>query len=441
MQMDTDEQKQVASRSVFVTELTNGILDPGLPMLGPVADGGIIIANTAPGCWGPMITPAIRGGHEVTRPVAVAGAEVGDAIAIRIRSLVVTSSATATGSDKVIDGRSNGDPFCAAVCPGCGTKWPETRVAGIGQTAIRCVKCGADAAPFSIANGYTIAFDDGRTVGLTLDRRNAEELAANAAVHMAVPDISIQNPVLTFAPADLVGIATRLRPFLGQLGTTPSVAMPDSHNAGDFGSFLLGAPHEYSNTPEQLLASKTDGHLDVNTVREGAILICPVKVPGGGVYLGDMHAFQGDGEIAGHTADVAGTAVLEVHVIKNLKIDGPILFPAPEDLPYLARPLSAEEKHAVAAVASKHGIDQIEIDAPVTFIGTGANLNEATDNGLQRAAEVLRTSVDEVRNRATLAGAIEIGRHPGVVRVTFRAPLSALDDVGLGLIARSQYPV
>lgn len=410
-------------------------------MLGPVADGGIIIANTAPGCWGPMITPAIRGGHEVTRPVAVAGAEVGDAIAIRIRSLVVTSSATASGSDEVIDGRSNGDPFCAAVCPGCGTKWPETRVTGIGQTAIRCVKCGADAAPFSIANGYSIAFDDGRTVGLTLDRRNAEELAANAAVHMAVPDISIQNPVLTFAPADLVGIATRLRPFLGQLGTTPSVAMPDSHNAGDFGSFLLGAPHEYAITPEQLLASKTDGHLDVNTVREGAILICPVKVPGGGVYLGDMHAFQGDGEIAGHTADVAGTAVLEVHVIKNLKIDGPILFPAPEDLPYLARPLSAEEKHAVAAVASKHGIDQIEIDAPVTFIGTGANLNEATDNGLQRAAEVLRTSVDEVRNRATLAGAIEIGRHPGVVRVTFRAPLSALDDVGLGLIARSQYPV
>jgi hypothetical protein len=26
-----------------------------------------------------MITPAIRGGHEVTRPVAVEGAEVGDA--------------------------------------------------------------------------------------------------------------------------------------------------------------------------------------------------------------------------------------------------------------------------------------------------------------------------------------------------------------------------
>jgi formamidase len=72
---------------------------------------------------------------------------------------------------------------------------------------------------------------------------------------------------------------------------------------------------------------------DLNTVREGAVLICPVKVPGGGIYLGDMHAFQGDGEIAGHTADVAGTATLEVHVIKGLKLDGPILFPVEKIVP------------------------------------------------------------------------------------------------------------
>lgn len=31
------------------------------------------------------------------------------------------------------------------------------------------------------------------------------------------------------------------------------------------------------------------------------MLICPVKVKGGGVYVGDVHAMQGDGEIAVHT--------------------------------------------------------------------------------------------------------------------------------------------
>ena len=30
---------------------------------------------------------------------------------------------------------------------------------------------------------------------------------------------------------------------MGQLGTTPSATIPDSHNAGDFGAFLIGAPH------------------------------------------------------------------------------------------------------------------------------------------------------------------------------------------------------
>lgn len=428
-----------ALRTVVVNEFTDGILDPARPMLGPVADGGVIVANTAPGCWGPMITPEIRGGHEVTRPVAVAGAEIGDAIAIRIRSIVVTSAATASGNDKVMAGRFNGDPFCAAVCPSCGTEWPRTRVEGIGPTAIRCEKCGADATPFTFANGYTIAFDATREIGVTVGRKAAEAMACDPARWMALPDASIQHPILTFAPADMVGVATRLRPFLGQLGTTPAVAMPDSHNAGDFGAFLVGAPHRYALTAEALAAHKTDGHLDVNAVRAGAVLICPVKVPGGGIYLGDMHALQGDGEIAGHTCDVAGTVTLEVSVIKGLAIDGPILFPVAEDLPYLARPLSRAERRKAADLGQVHGVAEIERDAPVTVIGTGANLNAATDNGLKRAADLLGLSVPEVMNRATMAGAIEIGRHPGVVRVTFRAPLAALESRGLAAFAAEQY--
>ena len=97
----------------------------------------------------------------------------------------------------------------------------------------------------------------------------------------------MQNPILTFAPHDLVGLVARLRPFMGQIGTTPSIRIPDSHNAGDFGSFLIGAPHEYALTAEQLVKHKTDGHMDIDAVRAGAILICPVKTLGGGVYLGE----------------------------------------------------------------------------------------------------------------------------------------------------------
>lgn len=151
--------------TVFVDQFTNGILDPKRPMLGPVRDGGHIVANTAPGCWGPMLTPEIRGGHEVTIPVAVAGAEFGDAIVIRIKDITVTSLATASGNDRFMNGRFLGDPYVAGKCPECGELYPKTVTKGIGQTAVRCAACGADAAPFTFTNGYTIAFDANHTVG------------------------------------------------------------------------------------------------------------------------------------------------------------------------------------------------------------------------------------------------------------------------------------
>ena len=230
-----------------------------------------------------------------------------------------------------------------------------------------------------------------------------------------------------------------MRPFLGQLGTSPSATIPDSHNAGDFGAFLVGAPHAFAMDAGELSKHKTDGHLDIDAVRAGAILVCPVKLPGGGVYLGDMHAMQGDGEIAGHTADVAGTVTLQVEVVKGLGIDGPVLFPVLEDLPFLAKPLTEDERAHALALAEREGLTAIEESLPISVVGTGPDLNSATDNGLRRAAELLGMSVPEVMNRATISGAIEIGRAPGVVQVTFRAPVAALEACGLLTYAMEQY--
>ena len=424
--------------TVFVDQYVDGILDPDRPMLGPVRDGGYIVSKTAPGCWGPMITPAIRGGHEVTQPVFVEGAEVGDAIVIRIREIAITSLATASGTGEAIAGRFLGDPFVAGRCPQCQTLYPETSACGIGQTSIRCSKCGADASPFRMTNGYTIAFDQDRTIGVTLPAAAAEAIGHDAQRYSALPEKSKQNSILVFAPHDLVGVVCRLRPFLGQLGTTPSIPLPDSHNAGDFGQFLIGAPHEFGITETQL-QHRTDGHLDIDSVRQGAILICPVKVPGGGIYMGDMHALQGDGEIAGHTCDVAGTVKLQVHVLKNWPIDGPVLLPVAEDLPYLACPFSPEERSRALALSRSFGLETLEESLPISVIGTGADLNQATDNGLERAAQLLSMPLAEVRNRATMTGAIEIGRLPGVVQVTCLVPVGRLEQCGLLPFVKEQY--
>lgn len=428
-----------ARDEIGVYEYSGGIVGPGVVPAGTIKSGGVIRTGTPPGCWGPMITPKFQGGHEVTRPVMVEGAEVGDAVAIRIRKLQVTSLATSSGVMEFVDGRYVGDPFVAKLCPACGTTSPASHIEGIGDDAVHCDECGAEVNAFRFSNGYVIVLDREKQVSLTVGQDVANDLAADAKVNASMPENSGQHSILSLARADISGLAARMRPFLGNIGTIPSRDLPDSHNAGDFGAFLLDAPHGYSFTQEELDLHKTDGHMDTNSVREGAILICPVKVPGAGIYMGDMHAQQGNGEIAGHATDVAGEVEVQVEVIKGLKLDGPILLQPVDDLPFLARPFDAAERQAVVELGRKYGQDHLEDNAPITFIGSGATLNDATKIGLDRAARITGLPYDEILNRATIAGSIEISRLPGVVRVTFMCPRSVLEKLGILHLVDEQY--
>lgn len=430
---------QLAPSTIHVDRYTRGIIGPSVEMLGPVASGSVITTGTPPGCWGPMITPKFQGGHEVSQPVAVEGAEIGDAIAIKIRKVKVTSLATSSGVMEFVEGRYRGDPFVAKVCSECGTASPESHIEGIGDEAVHCDVCGAEVSAFRFSNGYVIVIDQEKGVSVTVDKEIADRLAAEAEEFSKLPGATEAHSILSLARADLPGIVARVQPFLGNIGTVPSADMPDSHNCGDFGSFLIGAPHDYAMTQEELDQHKTDGHMDTNSVREGCILICPVKVPGGGVYMGDMHAQQGNGEIAGHATDVSGEIEVEVELIKNLNIDGPILLQRPDDLPPLARPLDADLKAKARALADQYGQKELEDNAPITFLGTGPDLNTATKIGLERAAAVTGLDHDDILNRATIAGSIEISRLPGSVRVTFMCPRSILEKLSIDHLVDEQY--
>jgi formamidase len=416
---------------------TGGLVGPDIPMSGPVKDGGTIVAKTAPGCWGPMITPKFKGGHEVTQPVAVEGAEVGDAVVIRIKKIKVTSLATSVGVHEAIEGTFTGDPFVARKCPGCGAESPETYVEGIGWQAIKCEKCGASACPFKMPHGYTMVFADERSLGVTVGKQTAETIARDAKKYAALPANSEQHSILVFGKHDIPGVVTRLRPMIGNIGTTPPITMPDSHNCGDFGQFLVGAPHLYGiNQAQKEL--RTDGHLDIDSVREGAILICPVKVDGAGIYIGDVHAMQGDGEIAVHTTDVSAEVTVQVELIKGLTIDGPILLPPEEDLPLLAKPLSREEMQRARALAKQYGVELDEV-APIQVVGSGGDLTTAVGNGLERTAKLLGMSDAEVRNRVTLTGSVEIGRAPGLITISIMVPVERLQKLGIYHLVKEQY--
>ena len=427
-----------AESELYNDRMTNGIIGPNVRMLGPVADGGKITFLTAPGCWGPMITPTLRGGHEVNIPVAVEGAEVGDAIVIEVQSIKVLSKAASSGVDTAREGSFVGDPYVAKKCPSCREPWPEFEVKGIGEDAVRCKRCGAPASPFKMVNGYTMIFNHEKGIGLTVDSKNAENIARKAWEWHSLPKNSKQVPILVFGKADIVGVPSRMIPFLGQLGTIPAIDIPDSHNAGDFGSFLVDAPHPYAITKEDYETKLTDGHLDVDSVKAGSIVIAPVKVKGGGVYAGDAHAMQGDGEVAGHTTDVTAESTVKVSVVKGLKLEGPILLPPEEDLPPLAKPWRKDEWENVRNLAKEYGIE-VEPLAPVQVIGSGPTINDAASKGFERAAKLFGMTVEEVKNRVTISGAVEIGRLPGIVQVSMQVPLRILEKLGIDEIVVKHY--
>ena len=63
--------------------------------------------------------------------------------------------------------------------------------------------------------------------------------------------------------------------------------------------------------------------MDAPEVRPGYTLYLPVNAPGALLYLGDGHAAQGDGEVAGTAIEVPLRVRLQVDLIKGKRIGWP----------------------------------------------------------------------------------------------------------------------
>jgi acetamidase/formamidase len=81
-----------------------------------------------------------------------------------------------------------------------------------------------------------------------------------------------------------------VKPMIGTLGTAPQGAAVANSHAGRHG-----------------------GNMDAQEVCAGAIVTLPVEVPGALLHIGDAHAIQGDGEIAG-SGGIECRSLVTMHV-------------------------------------------------------------------------------------------------------------------------------
>jgi acetamidase/formamidase len=100
-----------------------------------------------------------------------------------------------------------------------------------------------------------------------------------------------------FAP----GISVPMAPFCGVMGVA------------------LAEPGRHRTTPPR----RTGGNMDVRQLTAGATLALPVLVPGALFSVGDVHAAQGDGEVAGTAIEMDATVTLRFDLVKGRTISNP----------------------------------------------------------------------------------------------------------------------
>lgn len=401
-----------------------------------ICDGGVISAITPPGCWGPMITPELLSGHEVTKPVYLEGAMPGDVAVVSIDKIKILSEAAASGTGKRYTERFEGDPSVYAKCPYCNIYNPKTYIEGIGENAIRCEKCGNPIIPQTFENGYTVAISNEDRLGIVVKKDVAEKIAwKTSRGEYFMPEDSKQHLATILGRADFDDLLIRFYPMIGNIGCSPAKRIPATKNTGDFVHTIKNTPLFEQPSREEI----NDGHMDISLVGEGCILLSPVLVEGAGIYFGDVHLTQGHGELAGHTLDVCAEVQITVNLLKGIPLEGPVIIPRREELNPRFQPYTDDEFSKAREIAKKYGSDFLEKSYPIQVVGTGPNLNDAIEVAVSRASKLTGLSKGEIKNRGTVGGEVGIGRTSGCVYLTLMLKESTLERIGLLDLVKKQY--
>ncbi len=97
------------------------------------------------------------------------------------------------------------------------------------------------------------------------------------------------------------GVEFPINPMIGVIGVAP---------AGDDIPTAMWGTH--------------GGNMDNKKITKNTSIYFPVNTPGALLQIGDLHAVQGDGELAGSGLEIKGTVKVKVDLIKDKSIKGPV---------------------------------------------------------------------------------------------------------------------
>jgi acetamidase/formamidase len=135
-----------------------------------------------------------------------------------------------------------------------------------------------------------------------------------------------------------------LAPFLGCIGVAPS------NKKNEILSFFQG-PY--------------GGNMDYKSIATGATVYLPVFHTGAYFYVGDGHAIQGDGEIAGNALETSMNVTFSVQLIKKELLQ--LTFPRVEDATYIMATGVDKNMNDALKVASFNLLEWLQKDYQLTL--------------------------------------------------------------------------
>ena len=120
------------------------------------------------------------------------------------------------------------------------------------------------------------------------------------------------------------------------------------------------------------------GNMDNTMITEGSMLYLPIFIEGALFALGDLHAVMGDGEIGVSGAEAAGKVYVKLEVIKNLKLQNPLL----------------ENEKSISTIASAETLD--------------AAVNKAVFDMADILAERINLPYSEIAMLLSLVGQVQV---------------------------------